>query len=87
MTHTQLKIYAALLVLLFGGILILPRIGQVIWIDIVMAIYIRATLVHCTKRGATRKSPARRLKVTNEPHGTMHVSVASSFPIQTGLGL
>jgi hypothetical protein len=33
------------------------------------------------------KSPARRLKVTNEPHGTMHVSVASSFPIQTGLGL
>ena len=43
--RTQLKIYAALLVLLFGGILILPRIGQVIWIAIVTAIYIRVALV------------------------------------------
>jgi hypothetical protein len=32
-------------VLLFGGILILPRISQVIWIVIVMAIYVRVTLI------------------------------------------
>jgi hypothetical protein len=39
--RTQLKIYAALLVLLFGGLLMLPRIGQLIWIVVIMAIYIR----------------------------------------------
>jgi hypothetical protein len=43
--RTQLKIYAALLVLLFGGLLALPWIGQVIWIAFVMAIYIRLILV------------------------------------------
>ena len=33
------------LVLLFGGVLILPRIGQAIWIAVVAAVYIRTTLV------------------------------------------
>jgi hypothetical protein len=37
----QLKIYAAVLVLLFGGLLILPWISQVIWIAFITAIYIR----------------------------------------------
>jgi hypothetical protein len=45
LARTQLKIYAALLVLLFGGIQILPRVGQLIWIAIIMAVYIRVTLV------------------------------------------
>jgi hypothetical protein len=43
--RTQLKIYAALLVLLFGRLLTLPWIGQVIWIAFIMAIYIRLTHV------------------------------------------
>jgi hypothetical protein len=38
--RTQIKIYVLLIVLLF-----LPWIGQVIWIAVIMAIYIRPTLV------------------------------------------
>ena len=35
--RTQLKICVLLLVVLFGGVLILPRIGQAIWIAIIAA--------------------------------------------------
>ena len=45
--------YAALLALLFGSILILPRIGQLIWIAVVMAVYIRLTLI-IARRGTAR---------------------------------
>ena len=31
--------------LLFGGVAILPRIGQVIWLAVIAAVYIRTTLV------------------------------------------
>jgi hypothetical protein len=41
----QIKICVVLILLLFGGLLILPRIGQVIWIVIIAAVYIRLTLV------------------------------------------
>jgi hypothetical protein len=47
--RTQIKICVILLVLLFGGLLTLPRIGQLIWIAVVMAIYIRLTLVIARK--------------------------------------
>ncbi len=43
--RTQIKICVLLLVLLFGGLLLLPRIGQIIWIAAIMAIYIRVTHV------------------------------------------
>lgn len=41
----QIRICIFLLVLLFGGLLVLPWIGQCIWIAIIMAIYIRLMLV------------------------------------------
>lgn len=43
--RTQNKICVLLLVLLFGGIAILPWIGQVIWLVVIAAVYIRTTLV------------------------------------------
>ena len=43
--RTQIKLCALLTALLFIGLLILPRIGQAIWIAIVAAVYIRVTLV------------------------------------------
>jgi hypothetical protein len=58
--HTQLKIYAALLVLLFGGLLILPWIGQVIWIAFIMAIYIRLTHVITRKEELLEELHPRR---------------------------
>ena len=58
--RTQLKIYAALLVLLFGGLLILPWIGQVIWIAFIMAIYIRLILVITRKEELLGELDPRR---------------------------
>jgi prepilin signal peptidase PulO-like enzyme (type II secretory pathway) len=46
--RTQIKICVLLLVLLFGGLLLLPRIGQIIWIAAIMAIYIR--VIHVIAR-------------------------------------
>ncbi len=43
--RSQIKICVLLLVLLFGGLLALPRIGQIIWITVIMAIYIRVNHV------------------------------------------
>ena len=43
--RTQIKFCVLLILLLFTGLLILPRIGQVVWIAIITAIYIRVTLV------------------------------------------
>jgi hypothetical protein len=63
--RTQLKIYAALLVLLFGGLLILPWIGQVIWIAFIMAIYIRLIVVITRKEELLEKlHPRRKTKRT-----------------------
>jgi hypothetical protein len=65
--RTQIKICVLLLVLLFGGLLTLPWIGQVIWIAIIMAIHIRLIFVIARKeelleeldpRGKTIKSSA-----------------------------
>jgi putative tryptophan/tyrosine transport system substrate-binding protein len=43
--RTQITLCVLLILLLFFGLLILPRIGQVVWIAIIAAIYIRVTLV------------------------------------------
>jgi predicted lysophospholipase L1 biosynthesis ABC-type transport system permease subunit len=82
--RTQLKIYAALLVLLFGGLLILPWISQVIWIAFIMAIYIRLIVVITrkeellekldprreTKRAAWYEVRERRIAITDYSDGT-----------------
>ena len=62
--RTQLKICVLLLVLLFGGVLILPRIGQAIWIAIIAAAYIRITLVI-----AKREELLEKLNPTRESNG------------------
>jgi hypothetical protein len=41
----QINICVVLTLALFGGLLILPRIGQIIWIAIIAAVYVRLTLV------------------------------------------
>ena len=46
--RTQIKFCVLLLVLLFGGLLVLPRVGQIIWITVIMAIYIR--VIHVIAR-------------------------------------
>jgi hypothetical protein len=43
--RTQITLCVLLILLLFFGLLILPRIGQVVWIAIIAAIYVRVTLV------------------------------------------
>jgi len=73
-------------VLLFGGILILPRIGQIIWIAVFMAIYIRVTLVIARREELLEElHPTRE---TNERSAcTTHASGASLFRIRTERGL
>ena len=60
--RTQIKFCVLLIILLFIGLLILPRLGQIVWIDIIAAIYIRVTLVIARTRGTTggTKPRARR---------------------------
>jgi hypothetical protein len=43
--RTQIKICVLLLILLFGGLLVLPRIGQIVWIAVIMVIHVRVTHV------------------------------------------
>jgi hypothetical protein len=58
--HTQIKICVLLLVLLFGGLLTLPWIGQVIWIAVIMAIYIRVIFVIARKEELLDELDPRR---------------------------
>jgi hypothetical protein len=73
--RTQLKIYAALLVLLFGGLLVLPRIGQVIWIAFIMAIYIRLTHV-ITRKEELLEDSTQSVK-PNQMFGMVRVRTAA----------
>jgi hypothetical protein len=73
--RTQLKIYAALLVLLFGGLLVLPRIGQVIWIAFIMAIYIRLTHV-ITRKEELLEDSTQSVK-PNQMFGMVRLRAAS----------
>jgi hypothetical protein len=41
----QINVCIVLILALFGGLLILPYIGQIIWTAIIAAVYIRVTLV------------------------------------------
>jgi hypothetical protein len=73
--RTQIKFCVLLILLLFIGLLILPRIGQVVWIAIIAAIYIRVTLVIARReelleeQSATHDARARRI-FTSDPKGT-----------------
>jgi hypothetical protein len=58
--RTQIKICILLTVLLFGGLLTLPWIGQVIWIVVIMAIYIRVILVIARKHELLEELQLRR---------------------------
>ena len=49
-----------LILLLFAGLLILPRIGQVVWIAIIAAIYIRVTLVIARREELLEEQSAAR---------------------------
>jgi hypothetical protein len=73
--RTQIKFCVLLILLLFTGLLILPRIGQFVWIAIIAAIYIRVTLVIARReelleeQSATHDARARRI-FTSDPKGT-----------------
>jgi hypothetical protein len=58
--RTEIKICILLSVLLFGGLLTLPWIGQVIWIVVIMAIYIRVILVIARKHELLEELQPRR---------------------------
>lgn len=58
--RTEIKICVILILSLFAGVLILPWIGQVIWIAIIFAIYILVTLVIARREELLEKlSPMR----------------------------
>ena len=58
--RTQIKFCVLLILLLFTGLLILPRIGQVAWIAIIAAIYIRVTLVIARREELLEEQSAAR---------------------------
>jgi hypothetical protein len=58
--RTQIKFCVLLILLLFAGLLILPRIGQVVWIAIITAIYIRVTLVIARREELLEEQNAAR---------------------------
>ena len=58
--RTQIKFCVLLILLLFTGLLILPRIGQVVWIAIIAAIYIRVTLVIARREELLEEQSAAR---------------------------
>jgi hypothetical protein len=60
----QIKICLLLVVLLFGGLLVPPRVGQIIWIAVIMAIHIRVTHVI-----ARRQELLERGRPKHETHG------------------
>jgi hypothetical protein len=58
--RTQIKFCVLLILLLFTGLLILPRIGQVVWIAIIAAIYIRVTLIIARREELLEEQSAAR---------------------------
>ena len=58
--RTQIKFCVLLILLLFIGLLILPRIGQIVWIGIIAAIYIRVTLVIARREELLEEQGAAR---------------------------
>jgi hypothetical protein len=58
--RTQIKFCVLLILLLFIGLLILPRIGQIVWIAIIAAIYIRVTLVIARREELLEEQGAAR---------------------------
>jgi hypothetical protein len=60
---TEITVCMFLLYLLFGGLLTLPWIGQVIWLGVISAVHIRVIMVI-----------ARREKLLKEAETTLHDS-------------
>ena len=58
--RTQIKICVLLLVMLFAGLLTLPWIGQVVWIAVIMAIYIRVIHIIARKEELLEELQPRR---------------------------
>jgi hypothetical protein len=58
--RTQIKLCILLILSLFIGLLILPPIGQVVWIAIIAAIYIRVTLVIARREELLEEQSAPR---------------------------
>jgi hypothetical protein len=58
--RTQIRFCVLLILLLFIGLLILPRIGQIVWIAIIAAIYIRVTLVIARREELLEEQGAAR---------------------------
>jgi hypothetical protein len=73
--HTQIKICVLLLLLLFGGLLILPWIGQVVWIAVIMATYIRLIIVIARKEEVLEELQSGA--PSNGRRGTPRESVAT----------
>ena len=86
LNRTEIKLCALLTALLFGGLIVLPHTGQVIWTVIIAAAYFRVTLViarreelleeQCpahegSQRSAWRDAGARR--IGSEPKETQAV--------------
>jgi len=82
LNRTEIKLCALLTALLFGGLIVLPHTGQVIWTVIIAAAYFRVTLViarreelleeQCpahegSQRSAWRDAGARRIE--SDPKG------------------
>ena len=62
--RTQITLCVLLILLLFFGLLILPRIGQVVWIAIITAIYVRVTLVIARREEYSRSKAPRAVRPT-----------------------
>jgi hypothetical protein len=58
--RTQIKFCVLLILLIFIGLLMLPRFGQVVWIAIIAAMYIRVTLVIARREGLLEEQGAAR---------------------------
>jgi hypothetical protein len=88
----QIKICVVLIFALFIGLLILPRIGQIIWIAIIAAVYIRLTLViakreellekpnpsHDSNQRSAWYDARKRRIIVQDPGGTLILPVDSN---------
>jgi hypothetical protein len=94
--RTQIKFCVLLILLPFTGLLILPRIGQVVWIAIIAAIYIRVTLVIARRprakitNGSNRHDARARRIFIADPKGasrqSRRVAARLSSPCHGGRG-
>jgi hypothetical protein len=85
--RTQIKFCFLLILLLFIGLLILPHIGQIVWIAIIAAIYIRVALVIARReelleeQGAAREdNPRLHWAANSAPYFSVWGPVGANMP-------